>query len=143
MTFEEYVFEYEKIYSSPTDKHIHQERYLNNVQNINRHNLQKDISFTKGINHLTDRTTKELNAMKGLDRNLHRQQMGQREPHLSASLTLADIQDLNLPERVDWREKNVITPVKNQGQCGSCWTFASAETIESHWAIKTGRLQEL
>jgi len=34
----------------------------------------------------------------------------------------------------------VITPVKDQGQCGSCWTFATAETIESHWAIAMGQL---
>jgi cathepsin L len=141
MTFEEYVQRYQKVYSSVTDKQIHKEVYLENVQNINKHNLQKDISYTKGINHLTVRTARELNAMKGLDRNLHRHQMSQRKPLLSPSLTLADIKDL--PERVDWREKNVITPVKNQGECGSCWTFASAETIESHWAIKTGRLQEL
>jgi cathepsin L len=143
MTFEEYVVKYEKFYPSSADKHTHQEMYVQNVQNINKHNLQTPLSYTKGINQFTDRTTKELNEMKGLDRNLHRQQMNQRAPQLSASLTLADIQDLDLPERVDWREKNVITPVKNQGQCGSCWTFASAETIESHWAIKTGRLQDL
>lgn len=46
----------------------------------------------------------------------------------------------DLPQEVDWRDKGVVTPVKDQGRCGSCWTFATAETIESHWAIKTGQL---
>ena len=43
-----------------------------------------------------------------------------------------------LPESLDWRDQNVVTPVKNQGECGSCWTFASTETLESHWAIAHG-----
>jgi cathepsin L len=41
---------------------------------------------------------------------------------------------------VDWRTQGVVTPVKDQGQCGGCWTFSTAETLESHIAIKTGKL---
>jgi len=49
----------------------------------------------------------------------------------------------DLPTDLDWRTKNVVTPVKDQGRCGSCWSFASAETIESAYAIATGQLVEL
>jgi len=41
---------------------------------------------------------------------------------------------------VDWRTKGCITPVKNQAMCGSCWSFGSAETLESYWFLKTGNL---
>jgi len=44
---------------------------------------------------------------------------------------------------VDWREKGVISPIKNQGKCGSCWAFASVEAIESYVAINTGELLNL
>jgi len=44
------------------------------------------------------------------------------------------------PAEVDWRKKNVTTPVKNQGGCGSCWAFAATETVESHYAITSGNL---
>jgi len=47
------------------------------------------------------------------------------------------------PSSVDWRIRGVVSAVKDQGQCGSCWSFASAETLESHLAIMTGELSNL
>merc|ERR1712154_684917 len=43
-------------------------------------------------------------------------------------------------DRIDWREQDgVVTPVKDQGGCGSCWAFSAAETLESHLALATGK----
>lgn len=50
---------------------------------------------------------------------------------------------LNLPESVDWRLENVVNPVKDQGQCGSCWSFSTIQAVESASAIKYGKLNSL
>jgi hypothetical protein len=46
-------------------------------------------------------------------------------------------------ETFDWRMYNVVNPVRNQGQCGSCWAFATTANAESVWAIHTGSLYDL
>ena len=44
-----------------------------------------------------------------------------------------------LPAAFDWADKGFVTPVKNQGECGSCWAFAAAGAFEASYKMRTGQ----
>lgn len=48
-----------------------------------------------------------------------------------------------LPSSIDWRSKDVVNPIQDQGQCGSCWAFSTIQAVESATAIKYGSLPKL
>ena len=91
---------------------------------IEEHN-RKNLSYQKGINHMSDMTYEELSRFY-----ISQTVLDNSANHADSSITVKS------GEVVDWREKGVITPVKNQGKCGACWAFATTGALESFYAIQ-------
>jgi len=134
-TFEQYKREFFKKYSSQEEENLRRALFERRLAKILLHNADTTKTWKEGVNHLTDRSENERNAMKGFDKALgyYNQKIEGYNLHL-----LPKIEKAELPVTVDWRIKGVISPIKDQGECGSCWTFGSTEAIESYYVMKYG-----
>jgi len=136
-SFRDYVHDFNKQYSYK--EYVDREIIFNrNLKEIKEHNSDPSFSWKKGVNHLTDKTEEEFKLLLGLNKPLLYLQKEQQFYNRRNYESLGDV-----PTSVDWRDKGIVTPVKDQGQCGSCWTFGTTETIESYYAMKHGDIMEL
>jgi len=134
MQFEDYVVQFDKSYAVNSTEWFHRETtYLANKAEIDAHNANPAHSYKKAINQFTDMTKSEFKQFLGYNKPAGRTFAGLRQAE--APIFHTPVSDL--PSSVDWREKGIVTPVKNQGGCGSCWAFATTETLESHAAKTT------
>ncbi|GIY81020.1 cathepsin O [Caerostris darwini] len=114
------------------------EQTLHRVEWLNKHrNSSQDAVY--GINQFSDLTPEEFKKITHLRKFNN---TGKKAYPLQKKFFGSQKPFKDLPKRVDWREKNVITPVNNQETCGACWAFSSIETIEAMYALKTGELKQ-
>ena len=128
--FKDFIEKYNKQY---VDKHEYEKRleiFIENLDYIKEHNSRNE-TYTLGINHLADLQSHELNLGINLG-------IGSK-----CETFTKDFNYESLPTTIDWRNKNAVTPVKDQGQCGSCWSFSATGAMEGSWSIANGELISL
>jgi cathepsin L len=132
---------YEKEYKSVEDEITRFSVWMNNLRKIQQHNLEASLkmhTYRLGLNEYSDMTVEEvkkvMNGYLGLEAKNH------TEPrNLFKTLKYSQA-----PESIDWREKGgYVSEVKNQGQCGSCWSFSTTGSLEGQHYSKTGKSVDL
>lgn len=135
--FDAWVKKFGKEYKGDGEKSKRLEVFTTNAKIIAEHNAQAWQTFKMGLNEFADLTFEEFAATRlGLDGGL----LGEKGEG-NGVFRYANVE--SVPTSIDWREKGVVTDVKNQGMCGSCWAFATTGAIEGINAIQTGKLTSL
>jgi len=128
--FLNFISEHKKYYNELTDILERHEVFNDNMEYVNSHNNLNTSSYTLGVTFFSDFTNYEFKEYISSSTYKVGSDICTSQPKGSGSY----------PESVDWISKGAVTPVKDQGQCGSCWSFSTTGAMEGAYAIKNGKL---
>ncbi|XP_052178060.1 zingipain-2-like [Diospyros lotus] len=132
--YEEWLKRYDREYEDQDEWEHRFGIYQSNVEYIENFNSQ-NMSFQLADNIFADMTNEEFKSLY----------LGYEAARQQGEVQSSEYEKWceDLPVNLDWRELGAVTPVKNQGACGSCWAFSAVAAVEGITQIKTGKLVSL
>jgi len=132
--FRKFIVKFNRQYASEEEYAARFETFKETLEFIETHNADTSKTHKVGLNQFADMTHEEF-----------RQKITPKvkRPLDNGAQFVHEPSGLKLPPTVDWRQSGAVTPVKDQGVCGSCYTFGSAGSLEGAYKIATGNLVSL
>jgi len=126
--FRDYMTKFGKVYDTTEEFQLRFENYKASATRIAKENASSK-GAVYALNKFSDMSPQEFQTKVLMTpRNAS---TAQPDP----SMVLQPKDGIVAPSSLDWRDKNAVTAVKNQEQCGSCWAFSVAENVESMWLL--------
>jgi len=133
--FDAWMNKFGKAYNGEDEYATRKATYEENMKFIEAENA-KGHTYTLGETPFTDLSSEEFKATYVNGYKSPEQQLGDL-PYLG------EHEGVESSGSVDWTTKGAVTPVKNQGQCGSCWSFSTTGGLEGAWQISAGQLTSM
>ena len=123
-----------KSYPTAAEESLRNQRWRESFAEVSAHNAKRS-SWKAGLNHFSDLSWEEFRStvlMHGQNCSATHERTLWKPPL-----------DKLLPIRIDWRNVGALNAVKNQGKCGSCWTFSTTGSHEAHHFLRYGVMRNL
>ncbi|XP_071714976.1 senescence-specific cysteine protease SAG39-like [Rutidosis leptorrhynchoides] len=133
---EQWMVRYGRVYRDNVEKQMRFKVFKENVDYIEGFNNAGNTGYKLSINAFADQTNEEFKATRNGFKFPSKPRSAQTTPFRYEHVTA-------VPSSVDWRKKGAVTPIKDQGQCGSCWAFSTIAATEGITQLTTGKLISL
>jgi len=146
VAFDAWAAEHEKAYGTWGERQYREGVWRKNMQKIFAHNIRAvkgEHSYKMSMNHLGDLTSEEFKQLhSGCLKSVNGSSLGLPKVHYGGTTFLPPV-GFKAPAAIDFRDLGYLNPPKNQGACGSCWTFSTTGSLEGQLFRKTGKLPSL
>jgi len=131
--FIKFISEHRRSYGTKEEYMYRLELFSKVFERIQNHDAEA-MGFEMAINQFSDYSDFEWKQMMGYKKELK---------STTDESNVTYFSEVGAPASVDWRTSGAVTGVKNQGSCGSCWSFSATGAIEGAYKIKKGTLVSL